>query len=336
MALDFSNINFNPVAFDPNVNLAPGAVDFASSLSERVTQSQSSAGNVSPTYKNMSQIKEKLLRPALTSHYQCWFNPPTDVLNWIRDNRGFNYNSAINQELISLSCSEASLPGSAIMTNEINDDHTGVTERHAYRRQYDDRSDFTFYVDYGRTEGNYNVLWFFEQWMQYIVDEQFVNGLDDNKYFYRVNFPKSYQSNALYLNKFERDVSQNGSYLEYRFIQAYPINISSMPVSYDSSQLLKCTVSFTYSRYVVRRRRLNQIDSVNQEPQRPQIPGIPSPPPPEESMSRMPEGAVYNDFLNGNRQINGRAIGNPALDQFGVRDPFGRGAPGTEGANILA
>ena len=26
-----------------------------------------------------------------------------------------------------------------------------------------------------------------------------------------------------------------------------------MPVSYDSSQLLKCTVSFTYSRYVMSR-----------------------------------------------------------------------------------
>jgi hypothetical protein len=34
-----------------------------------------------------------------------------------------------------------------------------------------------------------------------------------------------------------------------------------------------------------------------------------------------------NDFLN---------IGNPALDQFGVRDAFGRGAEGTTGANILA
>ena len=51
------------------------------------------------------------------------------------------------------------------------------------------------------------------------------------------------------MNKFERDYE--GRYLRYRFLQAYPISINSMPVSYDSSQLLKCTVSFTYTRYVV-------------------------------------------------------------------------------------
>jgi hypothetical protein len=32
-------------------------------------------------------------------------------------------------------------------------------------------------------------------------------------------------------------------------VKAFPLSINSMLVSYDSSQLLKCTVSFTYSRY---------------------------------------------------------------------------------------
>ena len=39
--------------------------------------------------------------------------------------------------------------------------------------------------------------------------------------------------------------------LQYKFVNAYPISINSIPVSYDTSQLLKCTVSFYYSRYVV-------------------------------------------------------------------------------------
>ena len=41
--------------------------------------------------------------------------------------------------------------------------------------------------------------------------------------------------------------------MNYKFINAYPISINSIPVSYDSSQLLKCTVSFTYSRYIISR-----------------------------------------------------------------------------------
>jgi hypothetical protein len=51
------------------------------------------------------------------------------------------------------------------------------------------------------------------------------------------------------INKFERDYK--GRILQYQFTNAYPISIDSMPVSYDSSQVLKCTVAFNYSRYIV-------------------------------------------------------------------------------------
>ena len=37
--------------------------------------------------------------------------------------------------------------------------------------------------------------------------------------------------------------------LTYTFIDAFPRAISSMPVTYDASDLLKCTVSFSYTRY---------------------------------------------------------------------------------------
>lgn len=256
---------------------APAAAPAAPAAGPEVSGTGASPGNGSPIFstgvnppvpKTMSEIKESLLQPALTSHYQCWFNPPGKTISsgktddgkfrsWLRNYKKFVYET--NQELISLSCCEASLPGSSFMTNEIADDHTGVTERHAYRRQYDDRSDFTFYVDHGRPGGNYKVLLFFEYWMQYIAGEDFSEGLEDSNYFYRVNYPKDYQSPALYLNKFERN--HEGDYLEYRFLQAYPTSISSMPVSYDSSQLLKCTVSFTYTRYVITRRQIPKIRS---------------------------------------------------------------------------
>ena len=38
----------------------------------------------------------------------------------------------------------------------------------------------------------------------------------------------------------------------YQFMRAYPLSISSMPVSYDGSSLLKCSVSLTYTRYVIK------------------------------------------------------------------------------------
>jgi hypothetical protein len=204
-----------------------------------------------PSKKTVSDLKASILSPALTSNFECSFQPPSLVVNWLnqRKNAGLGNHSSLQDQLISLSCSEAALPGSSLATHEINNDFTGVTERHAYRRQYDDRASFTFYVD-----SNYEIVYFFENWIAYIVNEQrndsdaFGPGMDKRNFSYRVNFPKNYQQ-TIYITKFEKDYSRRP--LVYSFIQAYPISIDSMPVSYDSSQLLKCTVSFTYSRYII-------------------------------------------------------------------------------------
>ena len=262
--------------FTPNTPITPFTeADFLIAANTDLTNLQSQSApqkpfgaNVAPSVKKNFQIKEKLLRPALTSHYQCWFNPPTPVINWLKTKQ-LDY--IFNKELISLSCSEASLPGSSLMTNEINDDYTGVTERHAYRKTYDDRVDFTFYVDHGRSDGNYNVLWFFEKWMQYIANEEESLGLDTRQFYYRFRFPENYQTDNLFINKFERDLA--GQYLQYKFMQAYPISINSTPVSYDSSQLLKVTVSFTYTRYLTKR----SGNTVETEPSPPTpAPGVPN------------------------------------------------------------
>jgi hypothetical protein len=204
----------------------------------------------------LTTIKSRLLRPALTSHYVCRFSPTTKnskLINFLKEREaqgftGADYQSTANQEILELSCSEASLPGVNYLTNEINDDFHGITERYAYRRSYDDRMDFTFYVD-----RDYRPINFFESWMAFIAGEKNKPAPVDRTYFYRVEFPDNYTTDELYITKFERDIGtpNEGPSLTYRFINAYPININTMPVSYESSQLLKCTVSFTFSRYLI-------------------------------------------------------------------------------------
>ena len=196
-----------------------------------------------PVKKTVSDLKATILNPALTSHFQCWFNPPNPVRSWVQKRISAGIGNGYNDEFISLSCSEASLPGSSLATHEINNDFTGVTERHVYRRQYDDRVDFTFYVDH-----DYNVLQFFENWMSYIVGEEFSQGIENDNFSYRVQFPEDYKT-EIYVKKFEKDYT--GRVLQYRLLNAYPISINSIPISYESSQLLKCTVSFNYSRYII-------------------------------------------------------------------------------------
>jgi hypothetical protein len=216
-----------------------------------------------PRVRSVSDIKSRLLNPALTSHYECFFNPPDQVRRWIKNRIGAGVGvKEYDYDQISISCCDASLPGSQIATYELNDDFTGVTERNAYRRQYDDRADFTFYVDH-----DYTIISFFENWMAYIANEQINTAStggaetrpeeDPTKYgyYYRMNYPEDYKADAIYIHKFERDLGKqstlNKRYLQYRFIRAFPVSINSMPVSYESSSLLKCTVSFAYIRYIV-------------------------------------------------------------------------------------
>ena len=60
-------------------------------------------------------------------------------------------------------CNSCTLPGTSLSTHEVVGDYTGVRERMAYRRQYDDNVDFTFYVDH-----DYKVVDLFEGWINYI------------------------------------------------------------------------------------------------------------------------------------------------------------------------
>jgi hypothetical protein len=218
-----------------------------------------------PTVRNIADIKSNLLRPALTSHFEVEIPiPPGLNAAYLSANGLTGFKGDNKQGRLQLMCSEATLPGSNLATFEINDNFHGVTERHAYRRIYDDRIDLTFYVD----ADNYLPIKYFETWMKYVVGESKAEGggkqssVNPN-YFYRVNYPDQYMcKQGLKVIKFERNgnVSYDGSKitgdryegptLEYEFINSYPISVASMPVSYDSSSLLKCSVSLSYIRYI--------------------------------------------------------------------------------------
>ena len=210
-----------------------------------------------PTKRSVDNIKSKLLQPALTSHYEVEIPLPPGLQNnpdYLSAN-GLQQFIGIKQESLNLMCCETSLPGSNIGTMDITGDYHGVTVRHANRRIYDDRIDMTFYVD----AENYLAVRYFEVWMKYVVGESITGSDPENpsarpgsrlpNYYYRLNYPDLYISKqGLKITKFERNYS---SYLQYEFINAFPISVSSMPISYEASSLLKCTVSFSYIRYIL-------------------------------------------------------------------------------------
>ena len=184
--------------------------------------------------RSIGQIKSALLNPSLTSKFSISIVPPTVLSSFLNNTTNDNFN---------LSCSEASLPGSSLNTQEITDDRHGVTERNAYRRMYDDRIDLTFYVEGEK----YTQIRYFETWINFIVGDDTRDVRASRGYDYKVKFPNDYKT-SMFITKFEKN---HGLNLTYTFIDTYPIAVNSMPLSYGSTDILKCTVSMTYLRYIV-------------------------------------------------------------------------------------
>lgn len=251
-----------------------------------------------PTKRTVASIKANLLRPALTSHFEVEIAAPSngEFKKFLKYN-GVNY----KQEQLNLLCSEATLPGSRLATLEINNDFTGVTERHAYRRVYDEGIDFTFYVD----AENYLPIRFFETWIKFIVDEGIGKQSDKNAgskdphYFYRARYVEEYVASGLKVIKFERDYK--GQTLEYEFIKSFPTSVTSIPVSYDASSLLKCTVTMTYIRYVLNQGSAEDIQQPNNQ-----------------SSSKSPSGfgdpALEAAYNRANNPLQGNGFADPKLE----------------------
>tara|TARA_B100000508_G_C11229854_1_gene166451 strand:- start:24 stop:530 length:507 start_codon:yes stop_codon:yes gene_type:complete len=114
-----------------------------------------------------------------------------------------------------------------------------------------------------------------EAWMDYITGVDNTKTYEDPYVSHRMAYPQTYKNN-IYLTKFEkdhfmRDYSANkigrvnrgrgGSSrtarttLDYTFVQAFPLSLTAIPVSYEESSVLKCTVSFNFIRYVQKRKQ---------------------------------------------------------------------------------
>ena len=217
--------------------------------------------NVTPRPYRTSELKSRITNLAQTSVYQIKIQPPPGVFQFLKEfGREFDYiREGENLEIL---CESAVLPGSAAATHDVTNDYAGVSEKMVYRRMYDGNMDLTFLVDH-----DYNVIEFFDGWIDYTTGVG-LNGsrnMYKSRYAnYRMSYPNDYRS-EMYLTKFEKDVAYPGSsssssaepkQLQYTLVGAFPESITSMPVSYGASDLLRCTVSMSYIRYVRERKKV--------------------------------------------------------------------------------
>ena len=138
-------------------------------------------------------------------------------------------------------------------------------------------SDFnlTFYVD-----NEYNIIRLFEEWMNFInpiyrsEGEQTAKnsgqvGFESSENYFRFKYPNKYKR-IIAITKFERDFLSNPNnpksptetqnLLTYQFIDAFPTNITALPLSYEGSTITKTTINFSYTRYTTVKHKGTQIN----------------------------------------------------------------------------
>jgi len=191
-----------------------------------------------PRPKKISELKPIVAKLAQTSHYEVTFGGLNGKLSDHLQERGVD--TSFITRSAGLLCSSASIPGSSLATADINGNYMGVQEKMAHSRIFTEIQ-LEFYVD-----SDYRMIKFLEHWMEFITDG---SGKDqtERRYFYRMRYPDQYKCDKTKIVKFDRDFKRE---IEYTFIGLFPKNLTSVPVSYDSSNILKVSASFEYERYI--------------------------------------------------------------------------------------
>ena len=197
-----------------------------------------------PRPRRISDIMPKIQNVAQTSQFLVKFVLPRGDNNNRRTLRSHMRRKGINDRFIAdnvgLLCSDAFLPGSAMAAVNTAGDYQGVIEKFAHTRNFT-QVNFDFYVD-----NEYKSLKFLEHWMEYISGQSPADPSND-AYHFKMAYPSEYKSNDTRVVKFEKNHFQ---FLEYRFIGLFPLALNSTKVSYQNSQVLKATATFSYDRYV--------------------------------------------------------------------------------------
>jgi hypothetical protein len=198
---------------------------------------------------------------------------PNDLLKWLTDSGVIDNKDKRKNIFYDFFCAEAALPGVVFDTAEEFGSRQGVLEKFPTKKVYTDFT-ITLYVD-----NEYQNIRLFEEWMNYInpiytsasneplpasaIGQGRANLTTD---FFRVRYPDEYRK-TISISKFERDFYTGGgsgskraqpTTLTYRMIDAYPTNITAIPVTYEGSQITKTTISFTYSRYIIEKYQAKQ------------------------------------------------------------------------------
>ncbi len=200
---------------------------------------------------DIKDVKDSIARPSLDTFYQVVFSLGK-YQTWLEGSDYRNKNRSQGrdfQQKMSLLCTQAEIPGTNYEATLTVGHHQGIQEEFPYLRSFPPLN-LTFYCD-----ADMVILEILETWMTYINPIQ--TGKRQVNAFTRFNYPEDYKE-IIHVTKFERDtfVEYNEEYksnmTSYEFVNVCPTNLTSMRVAYGDSNVLKCSVQFSYDRFFTR------------------------------------------------------------------------------------
>jgi len=234
----------------------PGVVDASKALpSFYVNMDSAGQSFIDDGSKNFTSL---LGAPALSNFYKVSINlrntvsdPNKQLSAWVTASGVFGKSN--NPTRFDFLCAETLIPGTALDAFSEVGSFQGIEEFFPGRRIYTDIS-LSFYVS-----ADYFILKMFQEWINFINPISNASGMmrkpspsgyesvQDSAFFHRYRYPNEYKTD-ISINKFEKNMNNS---ITYKFLNAFPVNISSLPLSYDSAQILKVTVDFKYDRYLI-------------------------------------------------------------------------------------
>lgn len=227
------------------------------------------AVNVPKLKYGIESIKNAFSKVSMNNQFKVTFGRPKPGLRTYLSTAGLQSSAdGLNFfEKMELLCNATSLPGSNFQLFPVMGDQQGMIENFPRMRNYGDNNTIglSFYVD-----TDHKIIRFFEEWVNYINPLFSSNGAVSstsggqsipsalgNNNVNRFRYPDTYRMNFA-LTKFEKNVGYVGqsgtrsSYLTYEFVDAFPVNISKMPVQYGQPNILTLNVTMVYLRYITR------------------------------------------------------------------------------------
>lgn len=199
-----------------------------------------------------------------TNAFEVFIATPQTIFNSLVGETGTQVPTQRIAQNLKFRIDQVRIPGSSLMTTDINRYGLGATQKMPINSQFQE-------VSFSMIADEYGEIWnYWYQWIRAVND---ANGTENKLPTYKVEYKDQY-STVMQIVMYDH---YGNAINKVNLFEAFPTSIREIPMSWGDNQLVKLNIGIAYTNYT--------LEGSNIEPQ-------PSPP------SRGPSGSERNRSIN--------------------------------------